>query len=112
MYKLLSLFLFTSLAAIGQTPANTIKASINNKKTTAHINIPGTRVYIIPAAGFKPAISFTGIQKGAQSAINVYDLVGGDFYSNAAQFSKSDFLYRGIKVLDYRELTIDGYPAK
>jgi len=40
------------------------------------------------------------------------DLVGGSFYTNAATFSKEKFEQRGITVYEYKELKINGYPAK
>ena len=85
---------------------------INNVKTDKHINIPGTRLYIIPPAGFKVATSFMGLEKGKSCSLQVFDLVGGDFYTNAATFSKKAFEKLGAKVLDYKEFKINGFPAK
>ncbi|WP_045686951.1 hypothetical protein [Hymenobacter sp. AT01-02] len=73
--------------------------------------IPGTHVVLVPPAGFNPAPGLTGVRKG-DAAIQVFDLVGGNYYKNAASFSKARFEARGTKVLDYQELTVQGYPAR
>jgi hypothetical protein len=112
MHKLsISLLLF-SLTACGQQTADKIKYNVQNTKTTKHINIPGTRLFIIPPAGFTVSKTVTGLQKGEQSMINVMDLVGGNFYSNAANFSKAKFEQKGIQVFDYQEIKVNGFPAK
>jgi hypothetical protein len=108
MKGMLGLLLFISLAASGQT----IKTNIENTKTAGHVNIPGTRVYIVPPPNFTVATAFTGLQKGDRSAVNVMELIGGNFYTNAGTFSKAEFEKRGIKVFDFKEITIDGYPAR
>lgn len=108
---LLSLLLF-SLTACGQTPSDKINPNIKNSKTNKHINIPGTRLYIIPPPKFNVAKTFIGLQKGENSMLNIYDLVGGNFNTNAATFSKAEFERQGARVFDYQEIKVNGYPAK
>jgi hypothetical protein len=98
--------------ACGRQSADKIKTSIRNTKTAKHINIPGTRLFIIPPAGFTVSKTITGLQKGETSMVNVMDLVGGNFYSNTANFSKAGFEQKGIRVFDYREIKVNGFPAK
>lgn len=112
MRKLLYLFLLVSLAACGQMSNDKIKSEIKNTKTSKHINIPGTRLYIIPPSDFKVASSFVGLQKNANSYVVVYDLVGGNFYTNGKTFNKEGFEQQGLKVFDYKEIKVNGYPAK
>src|SRR5258708_1907720 len=106
------LILFVSLTGYGQGAAVSIGTRIENVKTEKHLNIPGTRLFIIPPPNFRIATTFIGLQKGKQAMMNVFDLVGGDYYTNAATFNKVEFLSRGIKVFDFREITINGFPAK
>ena len=40
------------------------------------------------------------------------DTPGGNFYTNAARVNKQTFEAKGIKVFSYKELTINGFPAK
>lgn len=99
-----------SLSACVQT--KTVNNDIDNVKTDKHINIPGTRLYIIPPKGFTIATSFPGIQKGNNSGIIIYDNVEGDYYTNAATFSEGAFKKQGITVYDFKELKVNGLPAK
>lgn len=112
MQKILYFFLLVSLSAHGQTSTDKIKPVIDNAKTSQHVNVPGTRLYIIPPPGFKTMTNFTGLQKGETSMVQVYDLVGGNFYKNAADFTKARFEKDGINVFDYQEIKVNGYPAK
>lgn len=107
---ILTLMTCIALSACGQTKID--KIDIENVKTEKHINIPGTRLYIIPPTDFKIATSFLGFQKGDNSAFQVYDLVGGNYYTNAATYSKEAFEKKGVKVFDYKELKVNGFPAK
>ncbi len=106
------LLLLIVLTACGQKSSKAISTEIDNKKTSEHINIPGTRLYIIPPRNFEVSKTFTGLQKGEGSMINVYELTGGNFYTNAANFNKAGFEKQGAKVFDYKELEVNGYPAK
>lgn len=107
---ILTLMTFIALSACAQTKV--ANKDIENAKTDKHINIPGTRLYIVPPTGFKVATSFLGLQKGDSSAFQIYDLVGGNYYTNAATFSKEAFEQEGAKVFDYKELKVNGFPAK
>jgi hypothetical protein len=113
MRKLLYSFLLLSLSACGQTSTTvTINQDITNTKTSKHINIPGTRLYIIPPPNFKVASTFIGLQKGETSMFNIYDLVGGNINTNAATFTKAEFERQGAKVFDFKEIKVDGFPGK
>jgi hypothetical protein len=85
---------------------------IKSSKTAEHINIPGTKLYIIPPPGFKVATSFIGLMKDNYTALSIYDLDGGNFYSNAATFSKEEFEKKGTKVFEYKELRVNNFPGK
>lgn len=114
MYKiLLSVFLITLVACKQKSPAgDKINANIENSKTNKHINIPGTRLYIVPPPGFTVSQTPAGLKKGGTSMITVTELTDGNFYSNAASFNKAGFEQRGIKTFDYQEIKVNGYPAK
>ena len=112
MQKIIFIFLFLSLTACGQTQNAKLMDEIKNSKTSNHINIPGTRVFIIPPTNFKVSTTFIGLQKSDKAIFNIYDLVDGNFYSNAATFNKESFEKQGIRVFEYKELKVNGYPAK
>ena len=92
-----------------QTPV--IKAAA--KQTGAkQINIPGTRLFITPPDGFQLSGSLIGLMRDDGAAIQVMDLMSGNFYKNAATFSQQEFEARGVTVFDYQETIVDGFPAK
>ncbi|MDW3193903.1 MAG: hypothetical protein R8G66_16135 [Cytophagales bacterium] len=76
------------------------------------VMVPGTRVSIPTPEGFTKSEQFSGYQKGETAMINVMDLNGGNYYSNAANFSRENFEAKGVEVLEYKELEIGNYPAK
>jgi hypothetical protein len=112
MQKLLYLFLLLSLNAFGQTTTANIHADIRNTKTGKHILIPGTRLYIIPPPDFKITTTFTGLKKGESSMFMMYDVVGGNIDSNAATFNQAEFEKQGAKVLDFKEIKVDGFSGR
>lgn len=114
MRKILYLFLLISLTAFGQPTSNEIKTNIQNSKTSNHINIPGTRLYIIPPPNFKVAENFSGLEKGDSSKFLVNDMIGGSFNINADAFTKykEDYEKQGAKTIDFKEIKINNYPAK
>lgn len=98
------------MAAHGQT-YDTVRSVVNNSKTDKHVNVPGTRLYIIPPPGFIVSKNFMGLEKG-NNGILIYDIVGGSFYTNAATFDRKGFEEKGARVFDYRQIKVNGYPAK
>jgi hypothetical protein len=110
MSKILILSFFISLVASGQS-YDTIHSTINNVKTDRHVNIPGTRLYIIPPPGFIVSKNYLGLQKG-NNVIIIYDIVGGNFYSNAATFDRKGFEEKGLRVFNYKQIKVNGYPSK
>jgi hypothetical protein len=112
MKKLLILILLFGMIACKQSKTDSINPNMQNTRTGKHINIPGTRLYMVPPPGFTAAKGFIGLQDGKNSMLNVMDIVGGDFNSNAATFSSSEFEKKGAKVYEYKELKVNGFPAK
>ncbi len=111
MKPLLTLCLFLCIA-VGARSQYKLDSVIRNTKTARHVRIPGTHLYIIPPAHYDIAKNFIGLHHKERGMINVYDLPGGNFYTNAASFSKEAFIEKGATVYNYQELKIDGYPAK
>ncbi|MEO8403354.1 MAG: hypothetical protein ABI480_02125 [Chitinophagaceae bacterium] len=112
MQKILYFLLILSLASCTQSSSVKINSNIQTEKTAKHINIPGTRLFIVPPPNFTVSHDFIGLQKGEKSMINIYDLDGGNFYTNTRDFSKQGFEQRGATVFDFQEIKINGYPAK
>lgn len=77
----------------------------------SYINIPGTRLLIIPPKGFVISKSIVGLEN-ENAMIQVMDLIGGNYESNTATFTKSGFENKGIKVIEFKEIKIDGFKGK
>ena len=101
-----------TLSACGQKKTE-IK-DIDNVKTDQHINIPGTRLFIVPPPDFKIATSFVGLQKddNALGQLQVYDYVGTNYYTNTETFDKGYFENIGLKFFEYKEFKVNDFPAK
>lgn len=112
MHKILLFLMLFSITAYGQNTAIAVQQNIQNTKTNKHVLIPGTRLFIVPPPDFTVAKTFIGLQKQEHSGLSIMDIVGGNFYSNAATFSKQEFESKGVRVYDYQEIKVGGYPAK
>jgi hypothetical protein len=55
----MTIFAVMTLTTFGQTRNDN---KIINVRTEKHINIPGTRLYVIPPGNFKIATNFVGLQ--------------------------------------------------
>lgn len=80
--------------------------------TNARIEIPGSHLSIVPPAGFQLAAAFMGMQKGEYAGLQVFDVAGGNHYSNSATFTKEAFESKGAKVFEFKETTVNGFAAK
>lgn len=87
-------------------------SDIVNVKTDKHVNIPGTRIYFMPKFDFKPATSYTGYEKTKGQGIQVMDLIGGNYYTNTATFTKEAFEKKGIRVIEFKEIKVNNFAAK
>lgn len=82
------------------------------KENKGYVNIVGTRLSIIPPEGFKQADNFTGLKKNDVVGIQVMDIVGGNYDSGEKTFAKEAFEQKGMKMLKFEDLKIDGFKAK
>lgn len=103
-------FIIASVASLAQK--NEDSKNISTKKTDMHINIPGTKFFMIPPDGFEVSKSFIGLQKGDNYSIQIFDLDKGNFYTNAKNVSKKAFEDRGIEVKEYAEFKWNDYSVK
>jgi hypothetical protein len=86
--------------------------TIINELSEKHINIPGTKVSLIPPKSFQISNQFVGLQNPTgEFGINIMDMPGGDFSSNTRNFTVENFKSRGVKVNDFYKLSINGFQA-
>lgn len=76
------------------------------------LNIPGTKVFITPPSGFQISSSFSGLVNNEVGTIQIMDLDGGSFDSNAAKFTKQALEKGGLTILEYKDFKHEGFDAK
>lgn len=101
-----------TFVAVAQTTDPAFPDEIRTSRLATQVNIPGTKVFIVPPAGFKISSRLPAIEKGNTAMVQVMDLDGGNYYTNAAEFTRNNFEKKGIKVLEFKELMVNKFPAK
>jgi len=85
---------------------------LNNVKTSSHVNLPGTKAYIILPDGFDINIAPQNNGQGNPRIIFAREEPGVDFSKatqNMVEMRGNSSFYQQLK---YKELTINGYAAK
>jgi hypothetical protein len=99
--------LLSAVAVLGQTSDTLV-----TEKTSSHIHVPGTDMYVIVPADYKPATEFRGFSsksRGAQVRVEENHLIGLD--ERVADFEQS-MKQSGMRIVEFRDLTFNGYKAK
>lgn len=95
--------------AYGQDGA--IHTKIAGTVTGSHVNIPGTRIFVIPPPDFFPATDFLGFQKNDNVAFSVLDVLGSNYNTTADSFLVADPT-TGDKIVAREDIVVAGYPGK
>src|SRR5437868_10860796 len=88
---LIAILSMLTLVSCKQKTGTASPTEINTTRSAAHVNIPGTRVFIVLPEGFMVSTTQPAIEKGESGSVQAMDLVGGNYYQNAATFSKERF---------------------
>jgi hypothetical protein len=113
--KLLLKFILSIIitgSSFAQTSENGNVKNLITSNTELHVNIPGTRLFMIPPKGFKISETFVGFQKGDEQYIQIFDLNGGSFSSNSRNVNRKAYEDKGLKVLEYSEFKLNEYSVK
>lgn len=113
MKKIALFCLLLSSAVFGQDHNNTSPANINTTKTAKHINMPGTRLFIIPPDSFilEKQMGLVLMKPSTGAMLSILENKT-DMYSEAkATFEKERFEARGAKIFKYEKLNINGFPG-
>ena len=70
---------------------------ITNQLTNNHINIPPTKISIIPPEGFVNSTKFIGIEN-EESGINIMEIDGAPFENSTRDLNRETFESQGINV--------------
>lgn len=88
-----------------------IPPTIDNVKTDKYTNIPGTKMFVVLPDGFKETVPGTYVNSN-EAGLVINQLDGGSFYTNAKDMSREAYQQMGLLVFDYKEFSLNGYPAK
>lgn len=86
---------------------------INSEKTDLHVNIPGTKLFIIQPSGFKMSNEASASIKEKTASIIAIEF-SGISYNNCSELNltKQNFEEKKIEVLEYKEFFVNEFPAK
>ena len=101
--------LLISLKVTGQKSDTTIYTKINNSRTAAHINIPGTKIFVIPPTGYVVSKQIAGFQKGNNKLIDVKEASGQSYFDFDFSKVKGYYASNGAKVIEEKAVSIQGY---
>jgi len=76
------------------------------------LNIPGTRLSIVPPAGYKVAKGFMGLEKNNDVFIKIYDPYNSNYIKYAQSFTRESLENGGSEVQEYKKMNVSGMPAK
>ncbi|MEI6141783.1 MAG: hypothetical protein WCP85_21100 [Mariniphaga sp.] len=84
---------------------------IRNGITSEHINITGTKISLIPPAGFVKATNFLGLQHDQSGSSIMIIEIPGPFLEATKGFTKEGLLSQGVVLKDIERLIINSLPA-
>lgn len=110
-----------TLSAYAQT-TEPFPNEIKSKKTNKHVNIVGTGIFVIPPKGFtvmpiqtfRPEVMMGGFGKTEKENLT-FNVMRGvtNYYRNTDRIlNVEEIESNGQKVLDHKEILVDGYSAK
>ena len=84
---------------------------ISNRLTSEHVNIPGTKISLIPPSGFVKATNFLGLQDDRSGSSIMIIEIPGPFLEATKGFTKEGLLSQGVVLKDVQNFTINDLPA-
>ena len=99
-----AILLLVYFSVTGQT-------KIRNGLTSEHVNIPGTKISLIPPFGFVKATNFLGLQHDQSGSSIMIIEIPGPFLEATKGFTKEGLLSQGIVLKDIERFTINSLPA-
>ncbi len=84
---------------------------IENTITDAHVNIPSSKVSLIPPAGYTKSTLISGFQNLATGSSIVFIDLPAPYSKIAPAFNRENLISKGIEFLSKEEYIINGLPA-
>lgn len=85
---------------------------ITSKKTPKHLNIGGTRLFIIPPKDFTIADDFVGLIKNRNCTIRIIESKGEKIRTVLSLYTDSIMIKQGKKILDSRQIRVNEYSGR
>ena len=78
----------------------------------AHVQVPGTAVFLVPPPNFEPSDNFKGFQSPVdQTSMIMVMEIPGPFQEVSAGFTEENLAPRGMKLQNREEVELYGYPG-
>lgn len=99
------------MAGLTVTPPVVAQREINNKKTSLHQQVAGTRFFLVPPANFIAAKGFQGFHEPETgSSILVMDIPGA-FAETTKGFTEPGLKPQGVNLQKREEISVNGDPG-
>jgi hypothetical protein len=85
---------------------------IQSKKTAEHLNIGGTRLFIIPPRKFTIATDFAGLTRDRDCNIQIAEYKGEKIRSVFSLYNEAAFKNQGKEILEAKKIKVNEYPGK
>jgi hypothetical protein len=86
--------------------------TIRSKKTSDHLNIGGTRLFIIPPKGFTISDEFVGLIKDRNCSIQMLESKGQKIRGPFSAYNEAAFTKQGKKILESKKIRVNEYSGK
>ena len=87
-------------------------SSIQSKKTAEHLNIGGTRLFIIPPKRFTIAEDFTGLSRDRDCNIRFDEAKGEKIRKIFSLYNEAAFKKQGKEILEAKKIKVNEYAGK
>lgn len=105
MKFLLIIIFLSALSAHGQR-RDSIGAAIHNTPTPRHVQIPTTKLHMIPPEGFRLSEKFPGFELDEETVVEVEETFTETYAQQDVGRIKATAISQGVKILEHRHLKI------
>jgi|GEM_PF-3619232 len=109
------ILILVSLSALSLSSCSDQRPELNDirsKKTSDHLNIGGTRIFIIPPKGFTISDEFVGLIKDRNCSIQVLESKGEKIRGAFTAYNEAAFTKQGKKILESKKIRVNEYSGK
>lgn len=89
-------------------PAQTIRDTITNQKTSNHISVAGTGVFLVPPSQYRPSKSVNGFKKNDSLFISVWETKDQQLIEQSPEFEMPEQT-NGVKIKTFQKIIVNGF---